>query len=90
MARYRVRPAMGCAAPMRWAKKWALTRLKECAFFKIARFRLLGQRWPVRGIRPRSIEEAVRRFETPAGFQDQVDYATFNLPWCWATRRRWS
>jgi transposase len=35
----------------------------------------------VRRIRPRSIEEAVRRFETPAGFQGQVDYATFNLPW---------
>jgi transposase len=35
----------------------------------------------VREIRPRSIEEAVRRFETPAGFQGQVDYATFNLPW---------
>lgn len=35
----------------------------------------------VRGIRPRSIEEAVRRFETPPGFQGQVDYATFNLPW---------
>jgi hypothetical protein len=29
----------------------------------------------VRKIRPRSIEEAVRRFETPAGFQGQVDYA---------------
>jgi transposase len=35
----------------------------------------------VRQIRPRSVEEAVRRFETPAGFQGQVDYATFNLPW---------
>jgi transposase len=35
----------------------------------------------VREIRPRSVEEAVRRFETPAGFQGQVDYATFNLPW---------
>src|ERR1700733_6164511 len=35
----------------------------------------------VREIRPRSIEEAVRRFETPPGFQGQVDYATFNLPW---------
>ena len=35
----------------------------------------------VRQIRPRSAEEAVRRFETPAGFQGQVDYATFNLPW---------
>ncbi len=23
----------------------------------------------------------MRRFETPAGFQGQVDYATFNLPW---------
>ena len=35
----------------------------------------------VRQIRPRPIEEAVRRFETPAGFQGQVDYASFNLPW---------
>ena len=35
----------------------------------------------VRQIRPRAIEEAVRRFETPPGFQGQVDYATFNLPW---------
>jgi len=35
----------------------------------------------VRQIRPRQIEEPVRRFETPAGFQGQVDYATFNLPW---------
>jgi len=35
----------------------------------------------VRQIRPRPIEEAVRRFETPPGFQGQVDYATFNLPW---------
>jgi hypothetical protein len=49
-----------------------------------------GPKKPGRSIRPRSIEEAVRRFETPAGFQGQVDYATFNLPWCWATRRRWS
>jgi transposase len=35
----------------------------------------------VRQIRPRSSEDPVRRFETPAGFQGQVDYATFNLPW---------
>jgi transposase len=35
----------------------------------------------VREIRPRPTEEVVRRFETPAGFQGQVDYATFNLPW---------
>jgi transposase len=35
----------------------------------------------VRQIRPRPIEEPVRRFETPAGFQGQVDYASFNLPW---------
>jgi transposase len=35
----------------------------------------------VRQIRPRPIEEAVQRFETPAGFQGQVDYASFNLPW---------
>jgi len=35
----------------------------------------------VREIRPRSVEEAVQHFETPAGFQGQVDYATFNLPW---------
>jgi transposase len=35
----------------------------------------------VRAIRPRSIEETVQRFETPAGFQGQVDFAPFNLPW---------
>jgi transposase len=35
----------------------------------------------VREIRPRVIEEPVRRFETPPGFQGQVDYATFKLPW---------
>src|SRR5580658_9578476 len=35
----------------------------------------------VRQIRPRPIEEAVQRFETPAGFQGQVDFASFNLPW---------
>jgi transposase len=35
----------------------------------------------VRQIRPRQLEEPVRRFETPAGFQGQVDYATFDLPW---------
>jgi transposase len=35
----------------------------------------------VRQIRPRTIEDAVQRFETPAGFQGQVDFATFNLPW---------
>jgi transposase len=35
----------------------------------------------VRHVRPRPIEDAVRRFETPAGFQGQVDFASFNLPW---------
>jgi len=35
----------------------------------------------VRQIRPAPIEDAVQRFETPAGFQGQVDFATFNLPW---------
>ena len=35
----------------------------------------------VREIRPHVIEEPVRRFETPPGFQGQVDYATFKLPW---------
>jgi transposase len=35
----------------------------------------------VREIRPRELEDTVRRFETPAGFQGQVDFATFNLPW---------
>jgi transposase len=35
----------------------------------------------VREIRPRPPLEAVQRFETPAGFQAQVDFATFNLPW---------
>jgi transposase len=35
----------------------------------------------VRSIRPRAPLEAVQRFETPAGFQGQVDFASFNLPW---------
>jgi transposase len=35
----------------------------------------------VRKIRPLPIDDAVQRFETPAGFQGQVDFATFNLPW---------
>ncbi len=35
----------------------------------------------VRGVRPREPEEAVVRFETPAGRQGQVDFATFTLPW---------
>ena len=35
----------------------------------------------VREIRPRDLDDTVRRFETPAGFQGQVDFATFNLPW---------
>jgi transposase len=35
----------------------------------------------VREIRPPDVDDTVRRFETPAGFQGQVDFATFNLPW---------
>ncbi len=35
----------------------------------------------VRAIRPQSPAEPMVRFETPAGFQGQVDFATFNLPW---------
>ena len=35
----------------------------------------------VRGVRPWEAEEAVVRFETPAGRQGQVDFATFTLPW---------
>ena len=35
----------------------------------------------VRSVRPREAEEAVVRFETPAGRQGQVDFATFTLPW---------
>ena len=35
----------------------------------------------VRSVRPREPEEAVVRFETPAGRQGQVDFATFTLPW---------
>lgn len=35
----------------------------------------------VRKIRPRDLDDTVRRFETPAGFHGQVDFATFNLPW---------
>lgn len=35
----------------------------------------------VRAIRPQPPADPVVRFETPAGFQGQVDFATFNLPW---------
>lgn len=35
----------------------------------------------VRRVRPRPLVEPVVRFETPGGFQGQVDFATFNLPW---------
>ena len=35
----------------------------------------------VRAVRPREPVEAVVRFETPAGRQGQVDFATFTLPW---------
>ncbi len=35
----------------------------------------------IRQVRPRPIDDAVQRFETPAGFQGQVDFASFNLPW---------
>ena len=35
----------------------------------------------VRVVRPREAPEPVVRFETPAGLQGQVDFATFTLPW---------
>ncbi|MBF2754993.1 MAG: transposase [Gammaproteobacteria bacterium AqS3] len=35
----------------------------------------------VRSIRPRPPAEPAVRFETPAGFQGQVDFASFKLPW---------
>ena len=35
----------------------------------------------VRAVRPREAPEPVVRFETPAGRQGQVDFATFTLPW---------
>ena len=35
----------------------------------------------VRTVRPREVPEPVVRFETPAGRQGQVDFATFTLPW---------
>ena len=35
----------------------------------------------VRAGRPREPTESVVRFETPAGRQGQVDFATFTLPW---------
>ncbi|MCY4477039.1 MAG: IS21 family transposase [Gammaproteobacteria bacterium] len=35
----------------------------------------------VRLVRPRAPAEALLRFETPAGLQGQVDFATFTLPW---------
>ena len=35
----------------------------------------------VRSIRPQPPADPVVRFETPAGFQGQVDFASFDLPW---------
>ena len=35
----------------------------------------------VRGVRPREPEEALVRFETPAGHQGQVDFGRFKLSW---------
>ena len=35
----------------------------------------------VRAVRPQEAPEPVVRFETPAGRQGQVDFATFTLPW---------
>jgi len=35
----------------------------------------------VRQVRPHAPIEPVVRFETPAGFQGQVDFGTFQLPW---------
>jgi transposase len=35
----------------------------------------------VRKVRPQPPVEALVRFETPAGFQGQVDFGTFHLPW---------
>lgn len=35
----------------------------------------------VRRVRPQPPVDPVVRFETPAGFQGQVDFGTFNLPW---------
>ena len=35
----------------------------------------------VRAVRPREAPDPVVRFETPAGRQGQVDFATFSLPW---------
>ena len=35
----------------------------------------------VRQVRPQAPEEPLVRFETPAGFQGQVDFGTFQLPW---------
>ena len=35
----------------------------------------------MRAVRPREPTEALVRFETPAGRQGQVDFATFTLPW---------
>src|SRR5580700_2428069 len=35
----------------------------------------------VRRVRPHAPAEPVVRFETPPGFQAQVDFGTFNLPW---------
>ena len=35
----------------------------------------------VRQVRPQPPAEPIVRFETPAGFQGQVDFGTFTLPW---------
>jgi hypothetical protein len=40
-----------------------------------------GPREYVRRVRPHAPVDPVVRFETPPGYQGQVDFGTFQLPW---------
>ena len=73
-ARYSPRPAV----PHKLAPYTGIIEARLEEFPGLSAKRLFDE---VRAVRPREPVEAVVRFETPAGRQGQVDFATFTLPW---------
>ena len=73
-ARYAPLPAM----PHKLAPYTGIIEARLEEFPGLSAKRLFDE---VRAVRPREPVEAVVRFETPAGRQGQVDFATFTLPW---------
>ena len=72
--RYSPRPAV----PHKLAPYTGIVEARLEEFPGLSAKRLFDE---VRAVRPREPVEAVVRFETPAGRQGQVDFATFTLPW---------